>query len=367
MNKLPESSRNEQSSQNGKGAYPMLETRRSIQPTVYTPRPPSVLPLMILCFTVGLGIAIFMGSVRPPEVSQSVSETEAFRLAVNRAMNAAELTQTAQSSKEWQQVTNWWQEAIDLMRAVPTTDDKHALAVEKVTEYQSNLRYAQQRLATLPSQSSSQPSPVQDLWGIGSRRAMVLKVQGPPTAVDRYDSMCKEVLHYDKSKVELSNGMVATYEDFDRKLKVGEIDVPLSASQDKSTWDLGSSKQAVFNLQGTPTRVVQYEYSQRETLYYGNDTVEILKGHVIGYANQNGTLKVRTVPVMVDDKDGGNIWTLDSRRETVLRIQGTPTSVVLDNPACLETFYYGKSSVTLKNGFLTGYNNLDNNLRVRAR
>jgi hypothetical protein len=282
-------------------------------------------------------------------------------------MNAAELTQSAQSSKEWQQVTNWWQEAIDLMRAVPTTDDKHALAVEKVTEYQSNLRYAQQRLATLPSQSPSQPSPVQDLWGIGSRRAVVLKVQGPPSAVDRYDSMCKEVLHYDKSKVELSNGMVATYEDFDRKLKVGEIDVPLSTSQDKSTWDLGSSKQAVFNLQGTPTRVVQYEYSQRETLYYGNDTVEILKGHVIGYANQNGTLKVRTVPVMVDDKDGGNIWTLDSRRETVLRIQGTPTSVVLDNPACLETFYYGKSSVTLKNGFLTGYNNLDNNLRVRAR
>lgn len=362
MNRRPESSRNGKSELNGKGTYPIIEMRRTVQPRVYSYRPPSLLPLVILCATAGLGIAIFMGITKQPEASQPIPESEAFRWAVNRAMSAAQLTQTAQSPEEWQQVTTWWKEAVELMQAVPPSDDKHEVALAKVTEYQNNFLYAQGRLKVAPNQSGAD-----DLWGIGSRRAAVLKLQGMPTEIDRYDSMCKEVLHYGKSKVELNNGLVATYEDFDRKLKVAAADLPLATPESGSSWDLGSTKEQVFKIQGTPTRISQYDYSDRETLYYGNSIVELAKERVIGYINQSSNLRVRTVPILANTKSSSSVWTLESSREDLLRVQGTPTQVLLDNPACTETFHYGNSTITLKNGHISGYDNLDNNLRVRAK
>lgn len=334
-----------------------------MRPRVYSHRAPSLLPLVVLCAAVGLGIAVFMGTTRQSETTQPIPEAEAFRWAVNRAMSAAELTQTAKSPQEWQQVANWWKEAIELMQAVPISDDRHQLALEKVTEYQAKFQYAQWRLKTAPDQQGPD-----DLWGVGSRRATVLKLQGKPTANDRYDSMCKEILHYGKSKVELNNGIVSNYEDFDRKLKVAPADSPLAAPSDSRSWDLGSIKEHVFKIQGTPTRIIQYDYSERETLYYDSSIVELIKGRVIGYDNQAGNLRVVTVPVLSNaSKTSGNVWTLESSREDLLRVQGTPTQVLLDSPACNETFYYGDSTVTLKNGFISGYDNLDSNLRVKAK
>ena len=43
---------------------------------------------------------------------------EAFRVGVNQATNAANLTQSAQSEQEWTQVANYWQQAIFLMSTV---------------------------------------------------------------------------------------------------------------------------------------------------------------------------------------------------------------------------------------------------------
>jgi hypothetical protein len=84
-------------------------------------------------------------SNQPPETpATSVS----FKEAVNQAMNAANLAQTAQTPEQWRTVANHWQQAITHLQSIPPTDPNHATAQQKIGEYQKNLRYAQQRKAT---------------------------------------------------------------------------------------------------------------------------------------------------------------------------------------------------------------------------
>ncbi|NJO80474.1 MAG: hypothetical protein HC827_19515 [Cyanobacteria bacterium RM1_2_2] len=366
MDRRPESNRNGRPDNgkpetNGKATHPMIELRRSTPPPVYSRRVPSLLPWILLCLAAALWIGLFLQDAQPPS-TPPIPEAEAFRWAVNRAMSAAELTQTAQSPAEWQQVTSWWEDAIELMQAVPNSDARYRVAVEKITEYQNNLNYAQSQLET----ATNQPTVGENIWGVGSRRAAVIKSQGEPTDIDRYDSLCKEVLHYGKSKVELDNGVVARYEDFDRNLKGSPTPVPPS-TVGRSTWDLGSTKATVFSIQGTPTRVINYDYSERETLYYGESTVELTKDLVTGYNNISSNLRVYIAPILLDSDQQSNTWTLDSSREQLLRVQGTPAQITSDSASCGEMFRYGGSTVNLKNGFVSGYDNFDKNLRVKAK
>jgi outer membrane protein OmpA-like peptidoglycan-associated protein len=69
--------------------------------------------------------------------------TDPFAAAINTAMNAAVLTQTAKTQAEWQQVANQWQGAIELMQAVPDSSANYKTAQTKISEYQKNLAYAQ--------------------------------------------------------------------------------------------------------------------------------------------------------------------------------------------------------------------------------
>jgi hypothetical protein len=61
---------------------------------------------------------------------------------VNAAINAANLTQTATSLPEWQQVVNNWQQAIKLMQTIPVSSIHYPVAQKKMIEYQHNLHYA---------------------------------------------------------------------------------------------------------------------------------------------------------------------------------------------------------------------------------
>lgn len=76
-----------------------------------------------------------------------VKQEEAFREAVNHAMKAAVLTQTAKSQSEWQLVLSNWQNAIALMQRVPGNSSNAKLAKQKIGEYQKNLDYARGMLA----------------------------------------------------------------------------------------------------------------------------------------------------------------------------------------------------------------------------
>jgi hypothetical protein len=364
MDQRPEADRNGKAHTNGKGPYSLVEIKRIPPPRAYTARRPlPILPLTVLCLFVLLGIALLLHEPPAATPPSPTAQAEAFRWAVNRAMSAAELTQTAASREEWQRVVSWWQEAIKLMQMVPASHPNYEIAQAKVLEYERNLAYAQGQVQRETNPVMTAPN----LWGIGSRRAEVIQLQGTPTRTERFDSMCKEVLHYGKSSVQLSNGLVVTYEDFDRNLKAAADNASTPSVVPKSSsWGLGSTKAEVFNIQGTPTRVVTYDYSERELLYYGDSTIDLDRGRVIGYNNAMGNLKVYIAPILPSGTRS-SVWTLDSSREQVFQVQGTPTQIVLDNATCTETLYYGNSSVRLKNGFLSGYDNLDQNLRVQAK
>ncbi|GAB4301978.1 MAG: hypothetical protein Fur0025_42510 [Oscillatoriaceae cyanobacterium] len=67
--------------------------------------------------------------------------------AVKLAQEAALLVQSAgktQTAADWNKAASKWQEAIDLMKAVPEGDANYQTAQQKVTEYDKNQKYAQQ-------------------------------------------------------------------------------------------------------------------------------------------------------------------------------------------------------------------------------
>jgi hypothetical protein len=72
----------------------------------------------------------------------SSPQSDVFREAVNKAISAAQLTQSAKSKGEWNQVANQWESAIALMKTVPESSQNYPLAQKKAIEYQGNLEYA---------------------------------------------------------------------------------------------------------------------------------------------------------------------------------------------------------------------------------
>lgn len=294
----------------------------------------------------------------------SPEQSDAFRRAVNRAMSAAELTQVADSQEEWQTVVTWWQDAVDLMKTVPFNSKNHAIAQTKVQEYQNNLNYAQGQL-----QRSNASTASDQLWAVGSLREQVLQVQGEPMRSVQYDSLCQEVLYYGNSIVELTNGTVSTFRDSDGKFRVSAQppDARLTVSS-SSYWTLGTEKEDVFRIQGTPNRVEQQSVSEQETLYYGNSTITINDDKVIGYSNLDNNLRISVEAIATPPSDTiAALWSLGSGRDEVFRIQGTPTQVFSDGSLCGEILYYGSSTIELRNGTVSAYNNSANNLKVTVK
>jgi parvulin-like peptidyl-prolyl isomerase len=89
-----------------------------------------------------------------PEPPAPVTHADAFRQAVNKATEAATLTQEAQTAEEWDFVASHWQQAIALMKAVPNDGQNYAIAQGKIVEYQRYLDYAQQKAAQLTPESN---------------------------------------------------------------------------------------------------------------------------------------------------------------------------------------------------------------------
>ncbi|MDY6805651.1 MAG: hypothetical protein SXA11_17840 [Cyanobacteriota bacterium] len=84
-------------------------------------------------------------SVQPsplPSGTAVLAPPDPFKMAVNRASNAAEMTQTASSRIEWEAVASQWQDAVELMKVVPAFHPNYAVARQKAIEYQYNANYA---------------------------------------------------------------------------------------------------------------------------------------------------------------------------------------------------------------------------------
>jgi hypothetical protein len=74
-------------------------------------------------------------------------QLDSFKEAVNKAMSAATITQSANSQDDWLLVVSQRQEAIAQMKAVPASHSKYTVAQQKIMEYQRNLDYAQKNAA----------------------------------------------------------------------------------------------------------------------------------------------------------------------------------------------------------------------------
>lgn len=85
-----------------------------------------------------------------PAAEPDVSPAEAWRLAINKATNAANLTQTAQTKAEWEAVASEWREAIALLKLVPESSPNYQQAQERLVSYPRNLEYAESAAASRP-------------------------------------------------------------------------------------------------------------------------------------------------------------------------------------------------------------------------
>ncbi len=114
---------------------------------------------------------------------------------------------------------------------------------------------------------------------IGSTKDEVLALQGTPTTmyVNRW---C-----YGSSLVEFYNDKVITYSNTSHNLKVRAQ--PSTIVQTKGFFSIGSTKDEVLTIQGTPTTMYMNRW------YYGSSLVEFYNDKVITYSNTSHNLKIR--------------------------------------------------------------------------
>lgn len=296
-------------------------------------------------------------------LSQPQQKTsESFRKAVNQAMAAAELTQSAKFREEWHAVATLWQEAIDMMQAVPAENQSYALAQSKVDEYQRNLTYAQGNTVTYPAKAGTV-----SVWSVGSIRELVTAVEGPPSRAIPLGTQCREILYYGNSQIELAHGAVVHYKNIDNNLQASSLEtvVAQQLTEEENIWTLGSPKETVYAIQGVPDRVNSYESLDMELLYYGNDVVELRQDRVIAYSNFDQSLSVSVEPVLnADDVASAQSWSVGSSRSEVFQAQQTPTQIQRRDSLCREVLYYGSSTVDLRNGVVVGYDNSEGSFQV---
>lgn len=89
-------------------------------------------------------------SIKSP-TAPAISQPNSYELALDKAYSAFIISQSAQSSDDWNLVVTQWTDAIKLMKALPVSSPYRAIAQKKITEYQRNLTYAQQQ-STRPVQ-----------------------------------------------------------------------------------------------------------------------------------------------------------------------------------------------------------------------
>lgn len=322
----------------------------------------------MLWMFLGAGLGISLGLATPMLLSMErglapnvEAAADPFVEGSHQAMTAAELTQTAEFREEWSQIAILWQQAIAHMRSVPSSHSNYAIAQQKLQEYGRNLQYAQSNVNSRQSKNPNQ----QPFWTIGSDRELVLQIQGMPTRMIQYPSSCKEVMYYGSSIVELRNGYVANYSDHDNALKVlGDQNVALSFNPQPNTWTIGSSREAVFQVQGTPTRTTLYQNAI--TLHYGESIVQLMDNRVIGYSNTGNNLKVSLTPKLREGASLPTSWAMGASRLDVLMVeQELPTAVTRVDANCEEVFTFGDSTVKFRQGLVSEYSDSGSRLNFR--
>ena len=195
----------------------------------------------------------------------------------------------------------------------------------------------------------------------GSHTDDVLRVQGTPGTIWPNSEQNSETWRYGYSTVTISIPQ-NTVTDWSNN---GNLKVQLLASPEKRSveirfFTIGSSKEDVIHIQGTPSAISNGQ-NHTEFWRYGYDTVTIslTTGRVTGW-NSTGRLKVKLHP----DKQRAKLssFELGSNKDEVLQLQGTPHGIRRYPVLGFEIWRYGYSTVTLSlyNGKVSALQNNGN-------
>ena len=181
----------------------------------------------------------------------------------------------------------------------------------------------------------------------GSHQDDVLRVQGTPTSIDRYEILGHETWSYGLSSVTIST---RTRQVLDWSNHRGQLNVrllPGDSGTATSWFTRGSHQDDVLRVQGTPTSIDRYEILGHETWSYGLSSVTISTRtrQILDWSNHRGQLKVRLLPG--DSGTNASWFTRGSHQDDVLRVQGTPTSIDRFEVLGHERWSYGSSTVTI--------------------
>jgi hypothetical protein len=93
----------------------------------------------------------------PPQSAPTatISPEYALQEAEDKAVSAAKLTQTAQSQEDWGLAEQQLKRAIALLKVVPKSHSKYALAQQRLADYQRSLNLAQRRVKLAPTQATA--------------------------------------------------------------------------------------------------------------------------------------------------------------------------------------------------------------------
>ncbi len=183
-----------------------------------------------------------------------------------------------------------------------------------------------------------------DFFSIFSTKDEVLSVQGTP------DRISGRKWFYGLSSVTFENDRVIEYDNFDGRLRVKMLPKKLP-DRIPSYFTIGSEKDEVLLVQGTPSRV------RTSVWYYGLDKVFFENGRVVGYDNFTGSLKVKLIPRNPVKKKVKGFFSIGSTKDEVIALQGTPTRIIGNK------WYYGLSEIVFKNGRVVHVTNISHNLK----
>lgn len=178
----------------------------------------------------------------------------------------------------------------------------------------------------------SEPTPERGHFGLGATEAEVLRIQGPPNKTRG------QTWIYNLSDLQFKDGRVFRYNNFDGSLKI-RLKPSEKYTEIPPFFSLGSTKDEVLAVQGTPTRIIN------QTWYYGFSEVRFREARVVAFDNFFGNLKIRMLPSFIDDIAANRqSFSIGASTNEVLAVQGTPTSVQGS------MWFYGLSNILFRNG-----------------
>jgi hypothetical protein len=163
---------------------------------------------------------------------------------------------------------------------------------------------------------------------LGSTKEEVLAAQGPPQQIS------ESRWSYGPSWVEFAKGRVIGW--YNSTLDSLKVKVIAKAEPERSFFTLGSTKEEVAALQGTPTQISGNRWS------YGFSRVDFARGKVVGWYNSAmDPLRIKLAPKSEPERF---FFRVGSTKEEVLAVQGTPTQLTENR------WSYGYSYVEFENG-----------------